>query len=79
MMDPAYQAAPGAAGRPVYSVAICGAGVLSGGVRVERFDPEHGTAAVRALYRVYADGAPLDDPAGPVMAHQTFAGWLARR
>ncbi|HLH58591.1 MAG TPA: GNAT family N-acetyltransferase [Streptosporangiaceae bacterium] len=46
-------------------------------MRIERFDPEHDTATVRALYRVYADGAPLDDPAGPAMAAQTFAGWLA--
>ncbi len=72
-----YQPHGGAAGRAVYSVAICRPGVLSGGVNIERFDPLADLAAVRALHETYMAGAPLDDPAGPAMAYQTFAGWLA--
>jgi GNAT superfamily N-acetyltransferase len=51
--------------------------VLSGGVHIERFDPLADLASVRALHETYVAGAPLDDPAGPAMAYQTFAGWLA--
>jgi GNAT superfamily N-acetyltransferase len=45
-------------------------------VRIERFDAEGDEASRRALYDVYADGAPVDDPACPAMSPAVFTGWL---
>lgn len=49
---------------------------FAGRVRIERFDPAGDTAARRALYDVYAEGAPVDDPAGPVMSYGVYGGWV---
>ena len=46
-------------------------------MRIERFDPVSDAAMVRALHRVYAEGAPLDDPVAPAMSPGVFGGWLA--
>ena len=45
-------------------------------MRIERFDPAGDEATRRALYDVYAEGAPVDDPAGPVMSYGVYGGWL---
>src|SRR5487761_1282593 len=62
--------------RAVYSVARGHGGCFAGRVRIERFDPAGDEATRRALYDVYAEGAPVDDPAGPVMSYGVYGGWL---
>jgi GNAT superfamily N-acetyltransferase len=52
-------------------------GCCLAGVRIERFDPAGDQAAGHALYDVYANGAPIDDPAAPAMSFRVFGGWLA--
>src|SRR6202035_1386714 len=46
-------------------------------MKVERFDPETDGASVRACHEIYLSGLPDDDPLGPPMSPQAFAGWLA--
>ncbi len=50
--------------------------MLSGRVGIERFDPAGDAASRRALYDIYAEGAPIDDPVAPVMSSGVFGGWL---
>jgi GNAT superfamily N-acetyltransferase len=46
-------------------------------MNVERFDAGADSASVRACYEIHLSGLPADDPLGPVMPPQAFAGMLA--
>ena len=59
---------------------------------IEKFDAAADQASARALYEVYAAGAPTDSPGSPVMSARVWRGlmfrgwcdeprenWLARR
>lgn len=45
-------------------------------MELEQFDPAAGAAEVRACHQIYLAGHPIDDPYGPPMSAQYFAGWL---
>jgi GNAT superfamily N-acetyltransferase len=51
---------------------------LAGGVLIERFDAAADEASARALYAVYAAGAPVDEPGSPVMSFAVFGGLMSR-
>jgi GNAT superfamily N-acetyltransferase len=47
-------------------------------VLIEKFDAAADEASARALYDVYAAGAPVDEPGGPVMSARVWCGLIAR-
>jgi GNAT superfamily N-acetyltransferase len=47
-------------------------------VLIEKFDAAADQASARALYEVYAAGAPVDEPGGPVMSARVWCGLIAR-
>jgi GNAT superfamily N-acetyltransferase len=47
-------------------------------VLIEKFDAAVDQASARALYKVYAAGAPVDEPGGPVMSARVWCGLLVR-
>jgi hypothetical protein len=47
-------------------------------VLIEKFDAAADQASARALYDVYAAGAPVDEPGGPVMSARVWCGLLVR-
>ena len=47
-------------------------------MQIEKFDAATDQASARALYEVYAAGAPVDEPGGPVMSARVWCGLLAR-
>ena len=51
-------------------------GCFPDGVRIERFDPAYDEGAARALHKIYAEGAPVDDPGLPPKSPRVFRGFL---
>lgn len=47
-------------------------------MRIERFAPVADQTTVRACYDIYLAAHHADDPGGPVMAAETFQGWIAQ-
>jgi GNAT superfamily N-acetyltransferase len=47
-------------------------------VLIEKFDAAADEASARALYDVYAAGAPVDEPGSPIMSARVWCGLIAR-
>ena len=45
---------------------------------IEKFDAAADQAPARALYEVYAAGAPVDEPGSPIMSARVWCGLMAR-
>ncbi len=45
---------------------------------IEKFDAAADQASARALYEVYAAGAPVDEPGSPIMSARVWCGLIAR-